>query len=336
MDRLSASFTRDEVSRIFDLPPETIDSLLSDGRLLCSVVDGEPRVPLEQAERYLRDALLRLYRTAASRIEEVADTVAGSPFPLAEEAEQQAAADDEQPEPAPIVPASPPPARVDKPTEDEQVEFRRSPRYIPRRQIDGIFSDVRFTIVQISTSGLRIRHDLPLAPGDEAKVSFALLNPPRSFVMRARVVWTSVARFESGGESFCISGIRVIDHAERLARAIEILRSTHDLQPDRRSKPRPEVRVDTLATALEGISDDEVALVVQAAQRFASDPLEANRWYSRARFALADEQVRREAPRKPRDREEVLGIWEYLERKVEMGKVAGVLSWVKHSKAAAV
>jgi hypothetical protein len=72
-----------------------------------------------------------------------------------------------------------------------------------------------------------------------------------------------------------------------------------------------------------------MALVTAAIERFANDPVEANRWYSRARFSLSDENVRRLAPPRPRDREEVLGIWEYLERQVDIGKIAGVMSWVR-------
>lgn len=329
MDRLSASFTRDEVCRILDLPSETIDSLLAAGRLLCTVSGGEPHVPADQVETYLRDAMLRLYRAAAEPVV--------VPESAPEESNDEPVAESQ---PAPIeqpliLPPSPQPVAAVAAKVDEY-EYRRAPRYIPRRQIDGIFSEVRFTIVQISSTGLRIRHDTPLVPGDEAKLSFALMTPPRSFVMRGRVVWTSVARFESGGSSFCISGVKVIEHVDQLSRAIEILRSSHQLQPDRRSKPRTNDQIEMTAAALEGVSDEEIALVVQAAQRFASDPLEASRWYSRARFAVADEQVRREAPRKARDREEVLGIWEYLERRIELPKVAGVLSWVRQSKVAAV
>jgi hypothetical protein len=64
-------------------------------------------------------------------------------------------------------------------------------------------------------------------------------------------------------------------------------------------------------------------------EKFAADPLEATRWYSRGRFALSDENVRRVAPQRPRDREEVLGLWEYLDRQVDIGKIAGVVNWMR-------
>lgn len=312
---LTAALTRDEVARFLELSPDVVDALIRGGHLLCHLRDGQERVPLEQIERFLRDELVRLYRTEAqltpvlevpSKAVEAVSTVAAEPVQ---------------------VELAPPPA-VDTPRPEEP-ESRANPRYIPRRQIDGIFKDVKFSIVQMSDTGLRIRHKDQLVPGEEAKVSFALLRPPQSFVMRARVVWTSIAKYESAEETFCISGLRVTEHGDRLAQAIERLRTLHELEPERRATPRVGAAT---ADGIEGVSDDEVALVLNVAQKFAADPQEASRWYSRARFALADAKVRRAAPRRQRDRDEVLGIWEYLERQIEIPKVASVVSWMRASR----
>jgi hypothetical protein len=71
-------------------------------------------------------------------------------------------------------------------------------------------------------------------------------------------------------------------------------------------------------------------------RRFASDPTEASRWYARARFAVADEEVRKAAPRGARERDEVLGVWEYLQRRIELKAVASVIQWIRSSHVAAV
>lgn len=222
-------------------------------------------------------------------------------------------------------PARPAPAPAAEPRYAEQ---RIATRYVPLRQLGGIFGDTKFFIMQLSATGMRIRHNEPLMPGDEAKLSFALLKPARSVVVRAKVVWTSLAR--SGNDRFSISGLRIIDHQDRVAAAIDSLRAANELQPERRANSR---RATDTMSVLSGISDEEMALVTAAVQKFATDPVEASRWYSRARFALTDENVRRAAPDKPRDREEVLGIWEYLERQVEIEKIAGVVSWIRTSSA---
>ena len=76
--------------------------------------------------------------------------------------------------------------------------------------------------------------------------------------------------------------------------------------------------------------------IIRAVRKFASDPAEATRWYARARFAIADDEVRRAAPRGAREREEVVGVWEYLHRRIDLKAVAGVVQWIRNSQAATV
>ena len=48
-------------------------------------------------------------------------------------------------------------------------DARIAPRYIPRRSIGGVFNKTKFTVMQISSTGLRIRHDETLLPGEEGQ-----------------------------------------------------------------------------------------------------------------------------------------------------------------------
>jgi hypothetical protein len=329
---VALTLSRVDVSRILEIDLHTVDALLDSGRILCHVKRGEVRVPLEQLEAFLRDSLVRLYRAEAQHAPVVMVKEA-EPVPAPARREPEA---DPEPEPlaavsAPaepvavpqiVIPPPPPPAIAEEP----QKENRIAERFVPLRQIDGIFGETKFSILQMSATGLRIRHSDPLLPGTEAKVSFALLRPAKSVVVRARVVWTSLAR--SGEARFSISGLRVLDHQERLMRAIDLLNAAHELQPERRAQTR---RATDGLVAVEDVSDDEIALVTNAVQRFAEDPVEASRWYSRARFALADETVRRAAPERPREREEILGIWEYLDRQVDIPKIAGIVGWMRQA-----
>lgn len=326
MPRLTGSVTPDEASRLLDLPSELIDALLASGRLLCRMTAGELRIPLDQLETFFRDALLAVYRTEHS----AGTAVAEEPQErlTSEPPEQPPLVEEAMPAPTeeavPVVP-EPQPAVADPPEEED---LRRAPRYVPRRQIDGFFNETRFSIVQISDTGLRIRHRSALLPGEEAKVSFALLKSAQSVVIRARVVWTSMAH--ANGETFSISGLRVLEHRDRLATAVAMLRASHELQPERRARQR---RAEDTVLTLEGISDEEIARVVAAVLKFASDPVEAGRWHSRARFAVSDATVRRAAPEHPREREEVLGIWEYLDRQIEIPKIATIVTWTRNAKA---
>jgi hypothetical protein len=313
MRPLTSSLPPAEVAELLDVSPRVVHALMDDGRLLCHVRGGEPRIPLEQLEAFFRDALIRLYRAEAQPEAAVPRQAEPRAEPEEEDPEEEPEAES-VPAVVPIA-AAPAPRAVtaSKPSPDQ----RRAMRYVPRRQIDGIVDDVKFTILQMSANGLRIRHKEPLMPGAEAKLTFALIKSARSVVIRTRVVWTSLAR--SGEERFSISGLRVIEHAERLEHAVEEMRAAHELQPERRERQRR--GDDTIATL------DEISLITTAMQKLADDPTEASRWYSRGRFALSDEEVRRAAPAKATDREEVLAIWEYLERQVDLGKVAGVVAW---------
>ncbi|HEX8619415.1 MAG TPA: PilZ domain-containing protein [Thermoanaerobaculia bacterium] len=363
MRPLTTSVSREELSDLLAVPLDVVDALLDSGRVLCHIRGGEPRIPLAQLEGFLRDALLRLYQAEAGWREAPPEESEprqpqrrhverpvfasssympepeGDPEAQTESAESAPEPEpdrnpDSEPRPATVVPASPrifaspaPEPRVRQ--QHDEPELRIATRFVPLRQLGGIFGDVKFVVMQLSATGFRIRHNEPLMPGDEAKLSFALLRPARSVVVRAKVVWTSIAK--SGNERFSISGLRITEHQDRVATAIDALRAANELQPERRGAPR---RATDSMSVISGISDEEMALVTAAVQKFASDPVEASRWYSRARFALADENVRRAAPERPRDREEVLGIWEYLERQVDINKIAGVVTWMRSSGAA--
>jgi len=336
MRRLSTSITREELSELLDVPLDFVDALLDSGKVLCHVKGGQPRIPLAQLEEFFRHALMQVYAKEAGGGQAILP-VLPDPEPLAAiEPAPMAVEEPSIPEPAPAeiaraplpVPIPAPAVRVPQP-EPHYAEQRIATRYVPLRQLGGIFGETKFFIMQLSATGMRIRHSEPLMPGDEAKLSFALLKPARSVVVRAKVVWTSMAR--SGKERFSISGLRIIEHQDRVAAAIDSLRAANELQPERRATSR---RATDTMSVLSGVSDEEMALVTAAVQKFATDPVEASRWYSRARFALSDENVRRAAPDKPRDREEVLGIWEYLERQVEIEKIAGVVSWIRNASTA--
>ena len=309
---LISTLTVAELSKLLGVSPGVVEALIEDGALLCQVKEGEARVPLAQVEAFLRDSLMKVYRAESQGVIEAPAAEERAPTPPTDEV------------PSPASEPAAPLVRMAAIVPAEQPDLRRMPRYVPRRQIDGIFEDLKFTIVQISRTGLRIRHKESLVPGTEGKLSFALLKPARSVVLRTRVVWTSLAR--SGEERFSISGMRVLEHSERLEQAVEMLLAGHDLQPDRRIQSRREADATTVVASA---SDEEIALITNAMQRFAIDPVEASRWYSRGRFALSDEQVRRLAPPKASDREEVLGIWEYLERQVDLEKVASVVAWTR-------
>jgi hypothetical protein len=296
-------FTVAQTAEILDLPPSIVDKLVRSGQLP-SNGDG---VPAAEIQNYLSQSFIRLFQAQANEQPGLAVPVK----------EPEAAAD------STVIIRSI--AEYEEEIRAETPELRVAPRYVPRRQLGGTFRDLRFTLMQLSTTGLRIRHDDTLRPGDVARLTLALQRPARTFAMQARVVWTSIAQ-RGDGPTFCISGLRVID-AGPLQHVIQHLREARDLQADegRRRGTSP----------LSGLTDEEVASIIRVVRRFTADPVEAGRWYTRARFALADEEIRAAAPQRARDREEVIGVWECLDRSLDIAKVASVVTWLRQTRGAA-
>ncbi|HET7436093.1 MAG TPA: PilZ domain-containing protein [Thermoanaerobaculia bacterium] len=314
------SFSSEDAAEILNLPTEAIRTLVNGGTIRA-----------EELEGFLRDGLLSLYRAEARAADELPEETLDLesetlPQPVMAESHAEPTADAI---PEPMITRSL--AEYESDAKNDRPNLRMAPRYTPRRQLGGTFRQVRFTIMQMSMTGLRIRHDETLRPGDAARLTFSVLAPARTFSLQARVVWTSIAQ-RADGRSFCISGLRVTDGMEQLRMAIDMLREARELQLAEED-PAPRRNVATSPTALTGLADEEVAEIIRAVRKLSSDPVEANRWMTRARFALADEEVRRNAPTRPRDREEVVSVWEYLERRLDIRKVAGVVLWLRQTRA---
>jgi hypothetical protein len=334
--RLSGSavqFSREDAARILNLPLPHLNDLVR--RLELGIRPEDDMIPAASLEAFLRDRFLALYQAEAMASMSVPATVpvlvpAPAPAPTIEvapltEAPQIEFA--EESEESVVVHSI---AEFEAAVRHHRSDLRIATRYTPRRQLGGFFRQNRFTALQISSTGLRIRHDNTLLPGDIGKLTIAIQKPARTFAMQAKVVWTSIAQREKAS-SFCVTGLRVIEGEDQLRQAIDLLRESRDLQVDK-GAARP--RVTAPAPSLTGLSDDEVASIIRTVRLFESDPVEANRWYTRARFALSDEKVRKAAPPKARDREEAIGVWEYLERKLDLRKIAGVVLWLQQTRSA--
>ena len=93
-----------------------------------------------------------------------------------------------------------------------------------------------------------------------------------------------------------------------------------------RKKKRQEERQKKLSTTpsikyvktSSAIPSDELLLIQHARERLRSNPDEAQRWYNRARFALVEEETSMRLEANIPHREDVLAVWEYLERSIDL------------------
>jgi len=69
---------------------------------------------------------------------------------------------------------------------------------------------------------------------------------------------------------------------------------------------------------------DQALLVQHARERLRANPDEAAKWYNRARFATDEEGGQLVAAELIRHRQDVLAVWEYLERTVPIAVVMRV------------
>src|SRR5688572_12410728 len=125
-------FSVEQTAEILDLPPSIVDKLVRSGQLPS---DGDG-VPAEQIQNYLSQSFIRLFRMQA-----------------VEDAQATLPVEDHDP----LITRSI--AEYETELRDNAAEMRVAPRYVPRRQLGGTYRDIRFTLMQLSTTGLRIRHD---------------------------------------------------------------------------------------------------------------------------------------------------------------------------------
>jgi hypothetical protein len=249
------TFRREEVSDLLQLSPAVIDALAASGAI------GREVIAAADLERLFRDSLLRLYQAQAMRA--AAPTMASEDASIEIEIEARPVSEL-------IAPKVESESSVLRTFEEELVvegerpDLRAGVRYVPRRQIGGLFRDVKFVMLQLSSSGLRIRHDEALRPGDEARLSFAILSPAKTFIMRARVVWTSISQ-HGGNRSHYVSGLRVVENVDRLVNAAYLLRTARELRIDER--PAGRNAAGNVPRYVSGLADEDVVAIIQAVRQ---------------------------------------------------------------------
>ena len=154
--------------------------------------------------------------------------------------------------------------------------------------------------------------------------------------VHALVIWSRLSEKPNDeGKLLYRSGLRVEDSEETLGPAIQALadhgvirRDTESLERKRRKfveresekSSKPSVKM----IKTEEISPDQALLIQHARERLQNDPEEARKWYNRARYAIVESSQPIAAD--IRGREDVLAVWEYLERSVPLSVIVRVFA----------
>ena len=207
-------------------------------------------------------------------------------------------------------------------------------RYVVVEPLLGSFGAAGITILDIAEQGAQIEHAQPLRLASRGRLWFKRGDVSAS--VQAMVIWSRLSEKPNDeGKLLYRSGLRVADSQETFAPAIQALadhgvikRDTESLARKRRKfvereqekSSKPSVKM----IKTEEASPDQALLIQHARERLQNDPEEALKWYNRARYAIVESSAPIAA--EIRGREDVLAVWEYLERSVPLSTIVRVFA----------
>lgn len=214
-------------------------------------------------------------------------------------------------------------------------DLRSGERFLLVEPLTGTFGAAEVTIANVGEQGAQIAHAHPLRVAARSRLWFKRGDAAAS--VYAFVVWSRLSKTpDAAGKFLYMSGLRIEDDALAFSTAIQTLADRGVLRRDNESLDRKrktlmdreqqrlaQQRVKLLHQDVE-LPPDQVLLVRHAQARLRANPEEALKWYNRARFAGVDEDGP-VASAHIRNREDVLAIWEYLERTVPISTIVRVL-----------
>lgn len=205
-------------------------------------------------------------------------------------------------------------------------EDRQEQRFRFVRELDATLGRVPLVLCSIAESGLGVRHRTAIRIGTTASLHVSLPEPFIDLQVGAVVVWSRLA---SPGEAHPYhSGLRVPDPAGELERAVERLRAQALLLPDDAPIRRRRTDADALRPSAPlppprpkhpPLPPSVVRLVNEARTRLQASPTELARWRERGRVTLLE--MGEPLP----DRDDVLAVWQYLDRSLELATIARLL-----------
>ena len=213
-------------------------------------------------------------------------------------------------------------------------DLRSLERYVVVQPLVGSFGAAAISVIDVAEQGAQIEHAQPLRLGSRGRFWFKRGDVAAS--VHALVIWSRLSdKPNDEGKLLYRSGLRVEDSEETFAPAIQALadhgvirRDTESLERKRRKfvereqerSSKPSIKV----VRTEDIPPNQALLIQHARERLQNDPEEALKWYNRARYAIVESSAPIAA--EIRGREDVLAVWEYLERSVPLSTIVRVFA----------
>jgi len=215
-------------------------------------------------------------------------------------------------------------------TEPSTEESRRARRFIIDPPLRATFGQAELLIIDAGETGIQVEHAAPMKLATTTRLQVFLPGTLEPLKVDGRVAWSRLSKKPNAqGKYLYRSGIRIEGGSEEIRDAVNKLRDSRRAQPDNFSLQKKEKihreksqklnhpQVKLIMQKAPEIPTDQLLLIQQARERLKSHPDEAVKWYNRAKFSL-------QATEHMHNREEVLAIWEYLDRTVELSVIAQV------------
>lgn len=210
-------------------------------------------------------------------------------------------------------------------------ELRERQRYMVTERLTGSFGASEVMLIDMAEQGAQIEHAQPLRLATRGRLWFK--RGEVSVSLHAMVVWSKLSKTPNDqGKYLYRSGLRIEEGEAEFVGAMRMLaehgvirQDTESLERKRKRKEERELQkqgkptMKRVATESD-ISPDQVLLIQHARERLRANFDEAQKWYSRAYFALRDGRTG-VSPDLMRYPEDVLAVWEYLERSVPLSTI---------------
>lgn len=219
-------------------------------------------------------------------------------------------------------------------------ELRAAERFATIEPLSATFAGYEITIVNLSTIGAQVEHGAPIRLGSVGRLIFR--RGEVSINVQAFLIWSRLSsapdargnryrsglRIESGNVEFAIALHTLIKGGAARREPDTLERKRRRLLERMADKKRSVLRM--TATSGPDIPPDQMLLVQHARERLLAEPEEAKKWYHRAKYAITHGATTVEIE-SIRSREEVLAVWEYLERSIDIPTIAQVFEKLRGS-----
>jgi hypothetical protein len=213
-------------------------------------------------------------------------------------------------------------------------DLRGRERFRVKQRLSGSFGAAEITLIDVAEEGAQIEHAEPLRLATKGRLWFKRAEV--SVSLHAFVVWSRLSKTPNElGRHLYRSGLRFDEGAGNFQQAMHMLAEQGVIERDddslNRKKKRAEEReqdkagkpIVRMVGTESDISPDQMLLIQHAHAKLKENFDEAQKWYSRAYFALRDGHTTN-AAELMRYPEDVLAVWEFLERSVPLSTIKRV------------